>query len=146
MAVPLTLRRCDAPDCDAVFQPKHKRQRCCSEACGKRRWALAARAAGKVYRQPWDDRRRDAYHRRRARKKAAATGEPVLREEIAARDGWICYLCEQTVDSELTWPHPFSPSLDHVIPLSRGGAHGPANVRLTHLLCNTSKGARLSVG
>lgn len=36
-----------------------------------------------------------------------------------------------------------SVSLDHVVPLSQGGAHDPANVQLAHLTCNVRKGAQL---
>lgn len=92
--------------------------------------------------QVWDDRRRDNYHRRRALKKAAATGAPVIREEIAARDGYRCGLCGKRVDMSKPWPHPLSPSLDHIVPLTCGGAHDPSNVQLAHLRCNTAKGNR----
>ena len=37
-------------------------------------------------------------------------------------------------------PHPapcaFSPSADHIIPLSLGGLHSPASVGINHLQCN----------
>jgi 5-methylcytosine-specific restriction endonuclease McrA len=36
-----------------------------------------------------------------------------------------------------------SVSLDHVIPLSRGGNHEPGNVQCSHLACNVRKGARV---
>lgn len=36
-----------------------------------------------------------------------------------------------------------SPSIDHVIPLSRGGAHAMGNVQSAHLRCNSSKGDKL---
>ncbi|NKT05174.1 hypothetical protein GS485_11095 [Rhodococcus hoagii] len=42
----------------------------------------------------------------------------------------------------MVYPHPKSASLDHVIPLSCGGAHDPSNVALAHLACNVAKGDR----
>lgn len=33
--------------------------------------------------------------------------------------------------------------LDHVIPLSRGGAHSEDNIRVTHARCNLKKGTKL---
>ncbi|MFJ3201006.1 HNH endonuclease [Streptomyces sp. NPDC086989] len=62
---------------------------------------------------------------------------------IAERDGWRCSLCSHPVDPAVTWPDSLSPSLDHRVPLSKGGAHDPSNVFLAHLGCNSSKGDRL---
>lgn len=90
----------------------------------------------------WSNARRDAAQRRRARKLGAATGLPVERDVIAARDRYRCHLCGGKVNMQTAWPSRLSPSLDHVIPLFEGGAHDPSNVRLAHLGCNSSKGAR----
>ncbi|MFJ9212987.1 HNH endonuclease [Streptomyces sp. NPDC102264] len=35
-----------------------------------------------------------------------------------------------------------APSIDHVIPLARGGTHEPANVQCAHWLCNAIKSDR----
>jgi len=37
-------------------------------------------------------------------------------------------------------------SLDHRIPISRGGEHSRANAQTSHLGCNVRKGARLMEG
>jgi 5-methylcytosine-specific restriction endonuclease McrA len=39
----------------------------------------------------------------------------------------------------LAWPHPASASLDHRIPLSKGGSHTAENTQLAHLACNVRK-------
>lgn len=144
---PLPEVRCALPECGAGFQPIHDYQRCCSEKHGKVLYNRESRADGRQKPALWSDRRRDNYHRRRAAKKCAETGRPVRLAEIAARDSWLCHLCNGMVDSDLVWPHPQSPSLDHVVPLTPRageprGAHDPANVRLAHLRCNVSKGNR----
>lgn len=90
---------------------------------------------------PWNDASRDRWQRRRALKKQASVGAPVLFTEIFERDGGLCQICGEGMDG--VWPGPLSPSLDHVVPLSLGGAHAPENVQLAHLRCNVSKGARL---
>jgi HNH endonuclease len=46
-----------------------------------------------------------------------------------------------TTSARSLGPDPLSKSLDHLIPLSRGGTHEPANVSLAHLRCNVSRGA-----
>lgn len=69
--------------------------------------------------------------------------EPVDRARIFERDGWLCGLCHEPVDPALAWPDPFSASLDHVVPMSRGGDHVPSNLQCAHLRCNISKGASI---
>lgn len=61
---------------------------------------------------------------------------------IADRDHWRCHICKTRVGKKIAWPHVRSASLDHVVPLSKGGAHDPSNVRLAHLGCNSAKGNR----
>jgi len=39
----------------------------------------------------------------------------------------------------LSHPHPLSASIDHIIPLSRGGTHVEGNVNGVHLRCNIQK-------
>jgi len=53
--------------------------------------------------------------------------------EIAERDEWTCQLCDSPVDPRLNYPHLLAASIDHVIPLSRGGADTQVNVQLAHL-------------
>lgn len=54
-----------------------------------------------------------------------------------------CWLCGERVDKTLPWPHRRSKSVDHVTPLAMGGRlTDPANLRLAHLSCNASRGAR----
>jgi hypothetical protein len=65
------------------------------------------------------------------------------RIDIYERDGWICQLCKKAVNPMLSFPSPACASLDHVIPLSRGGSHQATNVQLAHLRCNTSRGNKV---
>ncbi len=62
--------------------------------------------------------------------------------DIYERDGWRCQLCYKKVDKRLKWPHRMSASLDHQIPLSRGGGHVRKNVTLAHVHCNRVKNNR----
>ena len=87
----------------------------------------------------WDERRRANYELRRARKKTNGPVEKFLNVEVFERDDWLCGLCGEQVDKDLMWPDPMSASLDHIIPLSRGGEHTLDNVQLAHLVCNIRK-------
>lgn len=88
------------------------------------------------------DSRTASFQRRRAIVWGAES-ERVVRREVLDRDGWICGLCGDGIDSSLVWPHPLSPTLDHVVPLSRGGAHTYANTQAAHATCNLRKNDRM---
>lgn len=71
--------------------------------------------------------------------------EEFERIEIFLRDAWTCGLCNKSIDPKLAWPNPWSASLDHIVPLSRGGFHTRANCQAAHLRCNISKGNRVPI-
>ncbi len=79
-----------------------------------------------------------AAQRRRALKRGAVT-ERFTTAEIAERDGWRCGICGKRIGRTIKWPSPQSLSLDHIVPLSRGGDHVRANVQAAHLVCNQRK-------
>lgn len=65
--------------------------------------------------------------------------EPVDRLRVMERDNWVCGICYDPIDPNAQYPDLLSPSLDHVLPLSRGGAHTYANTQASHLGCNLMK-------
>jgi hypothetical protein len=89
-----------------------------------------------------------AYHSRR---ESVGEVERIDAALVFIRDGWLCYLCDEPVDrhdfervpgadGRLAFKvGPRYPSLDHVEPVARGGAHAYANLRTAHHLCNAVK-------
>lgn len=76
------------------------------------------------------------------RAQAVASSTPSIgRNE---RDGWVCGLCLQPVDSDLAWWDPVSSSVDHVVPLLLKETALRVNFQLAHRICNVRKGARLT--
>lgn len=59
--------------------------------------------------------------------------------EIFERDSWVCQICRKRISRRRSYPDPLSPSLDHIVPLSRGGTHTRANAQASHLRCNLRK-------
>jgi 5-methylcytosine-specific restriction endonuclease McrA len=86
--------------------------------------------------------RQAIYARYRARKNAGVV-EEFDHQDIFERDGWTCGICHEPTLRPGSWPHPLSPTLDHAVPLAKGGDHTRANVQCAHLTCNASKGARV---
>lgn len=94
------------------------------------------RAAAVAWRAANPEKVNELSARRRARKRAAFVA-PVNPASIYARDEGHCQLCGgEVAQAEM--------SLDHIVPLARGGTHEPANVQLAHLRCNIRKGTRLA--
>ncbi|MBC3989345.1 HNH endonuclease [Streptomyces sp. AC563] len=57
--------------------------------------------------------------------------------------GLPCWLCGHNIGYNLDPRHPLSFTLDHLVPLSRGGSLlDPANARSAHRRCNSARGNR----
>lgn len=80
---------------------------------------------------------------RRRRLLASAKQERYTREEICARDGWVCGICADPIDPLIRWPNGGSASIDHIMPVSLGGDDTKVNVRASHLACNLARGNRV---
>lgn len=63
-----------------------------------------------------------------------------IREYVYNRDGGICYLCQEPIDRALPHQSPYSYQVEHVNPVSNGGANHPDNYRAAHRRCNSKKG------
>lgn len=58
----------------------------------------------------------------------------------------ICRICGKPVDKKLKYPHPGSPTIDHIIPISRGGHPSDINnLQLAHMSCNRAKANKLMI-
>lgn len=79
---------------------------------------------------------------RRAVLKSVTVGEPVIASRIFERDGWRCYMCSRKLSPRSTFPHRRSATIDHLIPISKGGSHEPSNVRTACHACNSGKNNR----
>lgn len=79
-------------------------------------------------------------HSRRA-KLLGAFVEEVIPAVVFKRDRWICQICHHRVDRALDGRRdPMGPTLDHRIPLAKGGKHSYENCQLAHRRCNSTKG------
>ena len=60
--------------------------------------------------------------------------------KVFERDGWKCHLCGvKTMKSKRGTDHPKAPELDHILPISKGGAHTYANTACSCRACNRTK-------
>lgn len=102
-------------------------------------------AANPDYRAKWRtanaDRVLDATHRRRALR-SGGESEKIDPAVVFERDDFTCQLCSERMNMTALRFDPLGPTLDHVVPLSRGGSHTYVNVQAAHFYCNVSKGNR----
>lgn len=166
----MTIAIVDCPQCGRSVPPrpagKRGRQpKYCSALCRHRayhdarvadgRWETQAAKRRTTTKHPcvecgksiWTGERCGPCYRGAVKSKRAIP--PGDRLATYERDGWICKLCGDPVEREAKAPHPLSPSIDHVIPLSecirRFGweyQDGMHNWQTAHYVCNCRKGNR----
>jgi hypothetical protein len=66
-------------------------------------------------------------------------------DDVGARDGWRCWLCDEPVDPAMSVNDARGPSIDAVVTKAKAKKAGPAVERLAHRACNTKKGANEAV-
>ncbi len=121
------MKKCSVEGCE--------RQACSLSLC--RKHYDASRTKDSHYRE----KHRERKTRRRLLQKGVRV-EKVYRRVVWERDKGRCGLCGEMVDWDVKYPDPRSPSIDHIVPISKGGVHSYDNVQITHLRCNVGKGNR----
>lgn len=72
---------------------------------------------------------------------------PYARENVFERDGWVCQLCNCKLLPRWTYhkkslvPHSRNATIDHIVPMAKGGADAEWNVQACCLACNGKKSA-----
>lgn len=57
----------------------------------------------------------------------------------------ICGICGKPVDKNIKYPLPLSATVDHIIPIAKGGHPSDlANLQLAHFCCNRQKSDKLA--
>lgn len=165
--LPGDLAPCSNPQCTnaAIF---HRRKPWCSKRCqdyvrGNKHW-LGEGPSTRVYFRPCQDCqtlvtmtngggtpkvcescrviRNRGINGRKAHARRAS-GPPALSvDQLAARDGCRCHICHRKIDMALTGLAKWGPTIEHILPVSKGGTNEPENLALAHRHCNTARGNR----
>ena len=76
----------------------------------------------------------------RADRQPGARQEFERAKQIIFKTQTICGICGKPVDFSYKSPHPLSPTVDHIIPLDKGGhPFDIDNLQLAHRICNSQK-------
>jgi len=116
---PFEPKQCAA--CGTTFIPKQSVNVYCSRECQLRVW----------------------YPTKRAKRRTATAVGRVDPIAVFERDHWRCHMCNRkTPRSKRGSFDPDAPELDHIVPLSVGGAHTYENTACSCRACNMAKGAK----
>lgn len=88
-------------------------------------------------RQQWKAANRERvveYQALRRARKLGLEAERIVRSVLWDRDGGTCRICGLAADAD-HW------HIDHIVPVSAGGAHTYANTAVSHPACNLAKGS-----
>lgn len=84
---------------------------------------------------------------RRVKIKNALVDSDITIDKLLRRDGYVCHICGKLCDKndyiqteKAFIAGNYYPSIDHVIPLAKGGLHSWDNVKIAHRICNSYKG------
>lgn len=121
-------RECE--ECGTMFYDPHPHTLTCSSECSRKR-----------------SNRLSRYYERKRINKYNLVDKDISLKRLYKRDKGICYLCGEPCDYNdkiITDEGHYIvgetyPSIDHVIPISKGGKHSWNNVKLAHHRCNTLK-------
>lgn len=53
---------------------------------------------------------------------------------------WTCCVCRKPINKHLRLPNYMAATIEHIVPLAKGGTHTWDNVAPSHALCNFQKG------
>ena len=53
-------------------------------------------------------------------------------QRLLERDNYTCKLCSLAVDTTLPRNHPMAPTMDHIVPKSKGGTDAQYNLQIAH--------------
>lgn len=80
-------------------------------------------------------------HNRRMKLKG---GDLIDLYNLADIKQWNCWICKEEINKQAKhFRHNinlYGPSIDHIVPLSKGGTHIWSNVELAHVICNSLRG------
>jgi len=88
-------------------------------------------------------RRRERYRVKTAKRQKVMNPLRISADVLIERDGNSCHICNQDIDLSLARNSRFGATIDHVIPLSKGGVDELDNLKLAHWICNIKKGNRI---
>jgi hypothetical protein len=152
--------------CLKVFKAKSRKSKCCSQACNgshnmymlhsdeiyrssKLKFCDCGKLIGKQFfycslcrETAIGKLNRSAAMKRRI--SVVRSGDKGISwRAVGRRDNWVCHLCGNTVIPKAGTAYvPDGATVDHIIPIAKGGTHTWENVAVAHRSCNVLRGSK----
>ena len=118
------------PECEREFIAKSKGQTYCSTRCVNRKYNIKKSSEERL-------------------KGVTVIDKDITLKDLFIRDKGVCHICGRRCNwDDCYWENRVFfagndyPSIDHVVPISKGGEHSWENIKLAHRVCNSVKGNR----
>lgn len=108
--------------CGMEFEGNRSNMKYCSDRCRK-----------------YAENRRAEIRRRHKLQDNGRVDYSITLLKLIKRDKGICHICGKKVNTKTHSNHEEYPSIDHVLPVAKGGTHTWDNVKLAHRGCNNKK-------
>ena len=87
----------------------------------------------------WPGSKHKLSHYSRAKMRGLPAEEGITLKKLIERDGIHCAICGLPCFYDGNYLAALYPSIDHIVPISKGGGHTWENVQLAHRICNIKK-------
>lgn len=114
--------------CGRTFE-QHYGNCFCSEKCRKKQYNLRKRRKRSV--------------RTKQAKRNGNYDKSITLAKVYKRDHGVCYICGKHLILNDDYNRSGAPTIEHVVPICKGGTHTWDNVRLACRACNIAKGTKL---
>lgn len=128
---------CVCVQCGAKFRAARGNQILCSVRCQS-----ARRKSSEAFKA-----RKRAWRTARKALQRARTAEVFDPLQVLERDGWRCQICGRDTPRKLRGTYkPNAPEVDHIVAISKGGAHSMSNTQCACRSCNAAKADGRPIG
>lgn len=79
------------------------------------------------------------------RRAVYARGDHIEHIVLFEMYNWTCCICGEQINKFIRFPNMLAASVEHIIPISKGGTHTWDNVAPSHIRCNQAKGDQIAM-
>lgn len=100
--------------------------------------------ASRIYHEACSLEAQQARYRIKTTKRRSKTNpNRISADQVVRQYGETCHICSEVIDLSLSRTSKLGLTIDHVIPLSKGGSDEIENLRPAHWICNNRKSDKL---